>query len=130
MGVIPGLDTIRDYLVRLDLHPSRLPTVSEYKKAYREKLKNYPDKGGDTALFQGITEAAMAVWQFMVLNQDKQNRAEADKDSALLKNFDKSNNVTYNKGSVVFDIDGAKAGLWINCLKKRVGPPVIHGKVK
>ena len=98
--------------------------MSEYKKAYREKLKNHPDKGGDTAVFQGITEAAMAVWQFMVLNQDKQNRAEADKDSALLKNFEKSNNVTYNKGNVVFDIDGAKAGLWINCLKKRVGPPV------
>ena len=124
MGVPPSLDTIRDFLVRLDLNPSRLPTVAEYKKAYREKLKNHPDKGGDTAVFQGITEAALAVWQFMVLHQDKQNRHEADKDTALLKNFETSNNVSYNKGNVVFDIDGSKADIWIDCLKNRVGPPV------
>lgn len=123
MGSVPGLDSIRDFLVRLDLNPSRLPTVSEYKKAYREKLKNHPDKGGDTAIFQGITEASMAVWQFMATNQDRQSRPETDKDTALLRKFEKSNNVSYNKGSVVFDIDGSKADIWIDCLKKRVGPP-------
>ena len=109
--------------MRLDLNPSRLPTVSEYKKAYREKLKNHPDKGGDTAIFQGITEAVMAVWQFMAKNQDRQSRPETDKDTALLRKFEKSNNVSYNKGSVVFDIDGSKADILIDCLKKRVGPP-------
>ena len=103
--------------------------MSEYKKAYREKLKHHPDKGGDTALFQGITEAALAVWQFLVQNQAKQTRPETDKDAALLKNFEKSSNVTYNKGSVVFDIDGDKADIWIDCLKKRVGPAVeLHDK--
>ena len=125
MGSVPGLDSIRDFLVRLDLNPSRLPTVSEYKKAYREELKNHPDKGGDTAIFQGITEASMAVWQFMATNQDRQSRPETDKDTALLRKFEKSNNVSYNKGSVVFDIDGSKADILIECLIKRVGPPEI-----
>ena len=121
---MPGLDTIRDFLIRLDLNPGRLPTMAEYKKAYRIKLKNHPDKGGDTSVFQGITEAALAVFQFMTDHQDKQTRPESDKDSALLRNFEQSNNVSYHKGNVVFDIDGAKAQLWIECLKKRVGPPV------
>ena len=54
MRSVPGLNSITDFLVRLDLNPSRLPTVSEYKKAYRENLKNHPDKGGDgdTAIFR------------------------------------------------------------------------------
>ena len=129
MSSQPCLDSIRDFLIRLDLNPGRLPTLFEYKKAYREKLKLHPDKGGDTSLFQGITEAAMAVWHFLVQHQDKQTRPEADKDTALLKNFEKSNNVTYNKGSVVFDIEGSKADIWIDCLKKRVGPAVeLHDK--
>ena len=118
------MEAIKEYLTRLDLNPNRLPTVKEYKKAYREKLKNHPDKGGDTVVFQGITEAAMAVWQYMVENQDTQTRPETEKDSALLKNFENTNNVHYNKGNVVFDIDGKKAQLWIDCLQKRVGPPV------
>ena len=66
----------------------------------------------------------MAVWRFMTENQVHQHRSESDKDAALLKNFESSNNVNYNKGSVVFDIAGDKAQLWINCLQKRVGPPV------
>ena len=113
--------------MRLDLNPSRLPTVSEYKKAYRENLKNHPDKGGDgdTAIFQGITEAAMAVWQFMATIQDRQSRPKTDKDTALFRKFEKSNNVSYNKGSVVFDIDGSKADILIDCLINRVGPPEI-----
>ena len=110
----PNLNSIRDFLVRLELSTSRVPTMSEYKKAYREKLKNHPDKGGDTSVFQGITEAAMAVWRFMTENQVHQHRSESDKDAALLKNFESSNNVNYNKGSVVFDIAGDKAQLWIN----------------
>ena len=120
----PNLDTIKDFLARLDLSTSRIPTVAEYKKAYREKLKKHPDKGGDTTVFQGITEAAMAVWKYMVEHQDQQHRAESDKDSTLLRTFESSNNVNYNKGSVVFDIEGGKAQLWIDSLQKRVGPPM------
>ena len=119
-----NLDSIKEFLARLDLNPTRIPTMGEYKKAYREKLKNHPDKGGDTAIFQGITEAALAVWQFITEHQDKQTRPESEKDSALLRNFEVSNNVSYNKGNVVFDIDGSKSQIWIDCLKKRVSPPV------
>ena len=85
--------------------------MAEYKKAYREQLKNHPDKGGDTALFQGITEAALAIFKFITENQAKQTRSESGKDSALLRNFELTNNVCYNKGNVVFDIDGSKAQL-------------------
>ena len=45
--------------------------MAEYKKAYRDKLKHHPDKGGDTTFFQGITEAALAVFQFLTANQEK-----------------------------------------------------------
>ena len=120
----PNLDSIKDFLARLDLSTSRIPTMTEYKKAYREKLKNHPDKGGDTSVFQGITEAAMAIWKFMTENQGHQHRSESEKDAALLKNFESSNTVNYNKGSVVFDIDGDKAQLWIDSLQKRLSPPV------
>ena len=119
----PNLDTIKEFLARLELNPNRIPTMSEYKKAYREQLKKHPDKGGDTTVFQGITEAAMAVWKYMTEYQDLQTRAESDKDSALLKSFESSNNVNYNKGNVVFDIEGSKAQLWIDCLQRRLGPP-------
>ena len=106
---VSGLDSIKEYLIRLELNPGRMPTMAEYKKAYREQLKNHPDKGGDTALFQGITEAALAIFKFITENQAKQTRSESGKDSALLRNFEQSNNVSYNKGNVVFDIDGSKA---------------------
>ena len=65
---VPGLDTIKDFLIRLDLNPDKLLTMAEYKKAYRDKLKHHPDKGGDTTFFQGITEAALAVFQFITAN--------------------------------------------------------------
>ena len=57
-----SIDSIKEYLIKLDLNPNRMPTLKEYKKAYREKLNLHP---GDTALFQEITEAALAVFQFI-----------------------------------------------------------------
>ena len=59
------------------LEPGRIPTMSEYRKAYREKLKAHPDKGGDTTVFQGITEAALAIFQFINKHQNKQTKAES-----------------------------------------------------
>ena len=89
----PNLDDIRDYLIRLDLNPGRMPTMKEYKKAYRDKLKLHPDRGGDTKVFQEITEAALAIFQFISKYQDNQTRGETDKDRDLLKTFEASNNV-------------------------------------
>ena len=60
-----SIDSIKEYLIKLDLNPNRMPTLKEYKKAYREKFNLHPDRGGDTALFQEITEAALAVFQFI-----------------------------------------------------------------
>ena len=64
---VSGLDSIKEYLIRLELNPGRMPTMAEYKKAYREQLKNHPDKGGVTALFNMLKSAIKTakVWQFV-----------------------------------------------------------------
>ena len=38
---------IKNFPTLLELNPTRIPTVQEYKKAFREKLKLHPDLGGD-----------------------------------------------------------------------------------
>ena len=99
------ISEIENFLILLELNPTRIPTVQEYKKAFREKLKLHPDLGGDTAEFQEITEAARAVFEYITNHQKEQKRAESDGDKDLMRAFEHSNNVTYNKGSIVFDID-------------------------
>ena len=39
------ISVISQYLVVLDLDPNKIPTVKEYKAAFREKLKLHPDLG-------------------------------------------------------------------------------------
>ena len=121
-----GLDLsgIKHYLGVLDLPVTRLPTVAEYKRAYRDKLIHHPDKGGDEELFKEITEAAGLVFKFITENQSHQSRADKDHNKGLLRAFEDSNNVNYNSGNVVFCIDSTKADLWIQCLRKKVGDPV------
>ena len=104
---VPDLVQIKDSLIRLNLNPGRMPTLKEYKKAFREKLNLHPDLGGETAVFQEITEAARTIFEFISKHQDKQTRPDSDKDRNLLRIFESSNNVNYNKGNVVFDIDGS-----------------------
>ena len=113
------LSELKQFLPKLDLNPNRIPTVQEYKKAYREKLKLHPDLGGDTAVFQEITEAALFIWQFITKHNEHQTRKNTEKDSDLIKVFEAENNVNYNQGSVVFEIKAADAALWIECLKKK-----------
>ena len=40
------LEEIATFLVRLDLKPDKVPTYTEYKKKYREKMFLHPDKAG------------------------------------------------------------------------------------
>ena len=121
------LSELKKFLPKLDLNPNRIPTVQEYKKAYREKLKLHPDLGGDTAAFQEITEAALFIWQFITRHNEQQTRKNTEKDSELIKVFEAENNVTYNQGSVVFEIKAADAALWIECFKKKIGEPTTLG---
>ena len=119
-----GLSEIKDFLKVLDLPEGKLPTVAEYKRAFRVKLLNHPDKGGDTAEFQKITEAARIVFKYITDHPDQQTRTETDYNKDLLRAFGVSNNVDYNVGSVVFNIEGSQADLWIQCLRKTLGDPV------
>ena len=125
-AVMPDTTEVADFLKVLSLNPTRLPTFQEYKKAYREQIKKHPhpDHGGDTLEFQTITEAATHVFEFITKHQNEQKRTDSDSDKNLLRAFELSSNVVYHKGSIVFDIDGTAAQLWIECLKKKVGEPI------
>ena len=70
------------------------------------------------------TEAATNVFEYITKHQHEQTRADSDADKDLLKTFETTSNAIYHKGSIVFDIDGSSADLWIQCLKKKVGEPV------
>ena len=120
----PDISGIMGYLQVLGLNPSRMPTLKEYKKAFREKLQLHPDLGGDTSQFQEITEAARNIFDFISSHAHQQHRKETENDKDLLKTFESTNNVTYHPGNIVFNIDGAKADLWIECLRRRVSDPV------
>ena len=102
MGV--DLSGINVFLIVLGLLTTRLPTLAEYKKAYRSKLIHHPDKGGDEELFKTVTEAAHHVFNFITEHQEQQTRSANSTDKGLLRAFETSNNVKYNQGNVVFNI--------------------------
>ena len=52
------LNSIKEHLLVLNLNPAKVPSLKEYKAAYRELMKLHPDLGGDTTRFQEITLAA------------------------------------------------------------------------
>ena len=57
-------------------------------------------------------------------HSEHQNRKNTEKDTDLLKVFEAENNVSYNQGSVVFEIKAAEASTWIECLRKKVSEPI------
>ena len=120
----PDLTELKKYLLVLDLSPTRVPTMQEYKKAYREKLKLHPDWGGETGPFQAITEAALYVFQYITSHNDQQPRKNSEKDIMLIKTFESENNVVYHTGSVVFEIKQSEGSIWIDSLKNKLGDPV------
>ena len=117
------LESIQGYLTVLGLSTNKVPTLAEYKKAYRGKLVHHPDKGGDGELFKSITEAAHHVFSFITDNHNQHNKpeSESETDKGLIRAFESSNNVKYSTGNVVFNIDTSKADLWIQCLRKKLG---------
>ena len=117
------ISDVAEFLRVLGLNPSRIPTLQEYKRAYREQIRQHPhpDHGGDTHKFQIVTEAATKVFEYISSHQQEQKRANSDSDKNLLRAFEISSNVVYHKGSIVFDIDGSAAQFWIDSLKKKLG---------
>ena len=124
--MIPKLKDIEAFLARLDLKTDRFPTLSEFKKKYREKMNLHPDKAGEesTEIFKEITEAARTVFQLITEHPELQTRPENDECAKLVKCFEKSNHVEYNKDNVVFLIEDELCDVWIESLKKRLGPSI------
>ena len=118
-----NISEIKDHLEVLNLSSSRMPTMKEYKRAYRDLMRLHPDLGGDTTKFQEITLAARTIFEFITKHQAEQTRDNTD-DNDLLKAFEASNNVSYNNGNIVFGIDPGEAELWVTCLTKRLGKPL------
>ena len=118
------LTPIKVFLTVLGLAISKLPTLAEYKRAYRVLLLNHPDRGGDEEVFKKITEAARHVFQFITKHQEHQTRNESAHNKDLLHAFQESTNVSYNDGNIVFPIEAAQADLWVLCLGKKLGEAV------
>ena len=67
------LKELEPFLKVLDFkNTDKIPTFSELKKAYRDKMHLHPDKAGadSTEAFQEITEAVNAIFYFLVDNVD------------------------------------------------------------
>ena len=93
------LTPIKAFLNGLGLSVAKLPTLAEYKRAYRVLLLNnsHPDRGGDEKVFKKITEAARHVFQFITEHQEHQRRTESIHNKDLLDAFQVSTNVTFNE---------------------------------
>ena len=65
-----NLRSLGRFLTTLGLDTDKVPSVSEYRRAYRSLLHLHPDKAGDDTLsrFQEITEAAKEVFEFLTTN--------------------------------------------------------------
>ena len=118
------LNSVKVHLEVLNLSTTHIPTMREYKKAYRDLMKLHPDLGGDTTRFQEITLAARDVFEFLCVNQNETPKAGSGGDNDLLKAFKATNSVSYNNGNIVFEIKAAEADLWVECITKRVGKPL------
>ena len=122
------LSGIEKYLTILGLPSDKHPTLAEYKQAYREKLKLHPDKqhsssdkAKDHDTFCEILEAAKEIFKFITENQHPE---EKNTDKELLRTFEQTNGVKYNKGNLTFHIKPGSGQLWINSLAKKLSEPV------
>ena len=120
------LSQIEVHLKVLKLSTTRIPSLKEFKRAYRNLLKLHPDHGGDTQIFQEITLAAREVFEFLRTHPKEGSKSESDNDSELLRAFEGSNTVNYNKGNIVFEINSTETDKWVECLTIRLGKPINH----
>ena len=124
------LETIVKFLSVLGLETDRVPTVSEYRQAYKSLFSNHPDKAGAeaTAKFQEITEAASKVLEFLSANRDLQPLIVDVKDT--LGRLVKSNNLIYNTDCVTFDLTVDTAKGWKEQFERLLGSPKPLPKTK
>ena len=100
------LKPIIPFLAVLGLETDRVPSVSEFRNAYKDLFYLHPDKAGDksTGKFQEVTEAADKVFEFLTANGNLHLQPEKLDDSDMLGTLVKDNNLIYNKQSVCFNL--------------------------
>ena len=117
------LKTIGKFLAVLGLDINSVPTVTEFRKAYKNLFSLHPDKPGveATEKFQEVTEAANKVFEFLAANRDLQPLAVDKKD--VLGRLVKSNNLIYNANCVTFDLIQGTVDAWKDEFERMLGSP-------
>ena len=105
----------------LELPTNKVPNLTDFKKAYRSKLHLHPDKGGETDKFQEVSEAAIKVMEFITNNPELQSNVDTEEFKDILRCFEKSNDVSYNSGGLVFHIVEKTRNVWMKALDKKIG---------
>ena len=121
MTIMESLKELEKFLLVLELPINKVPNLTDFKKAYRSKLHLHLDKGGETEKFQEVSEAAIKVMEFITNNPEMQSNVDTEEFKDILRCFEKSNDVSYNKGGLVFHIDEKKRNVWIKALDKKLG---------
>ena len=121
-----SLKDIEEYLTVLGLDTTVVPTLAEYREAYKKHFHLHPDKNLEntketTELFQKITEAAQEVFQFLTANGD--NLTESDEKTDILSRFVKTNRVVYNSQCVTFYVTKDTVEAWKKKFEEMLGCP-------
>ena len=117
-----NLRSLARFLTTLGLDTNRIPSVSEFRTAYKGFFHLHPDKAGPDSndRFQEITEAAKEVFEFLTTagNIKLENVSDDDPLACLVKN----NNLQFNKKCVTFDLSADSKEEWMEELERVLGP--------
>ena len=113
--------------ILLKMKTNKVPNFADLKKHYQDKCKLHPDLAGEesTEAFQEVTEAYRKVFLFIVENPELQAKKATDECGKAIKRFEKTNNVKYNDGSIVFLYDDDQDDFWMENFEKWLGKPVV-----
>ena len=117
-----NLRSLAKFLSTLGLDTNRIPSVSEFRTAYKGFFHLHPDKAGPDSndKFQEITEAAKEVFEFLTTagNIKLENVSDDDPLACLVKN----SNLQFNKKCVTFDISADSKDEWMEEFERVLGP--------
>ena len=93
----------------------KCPSRTTVRTAFKKLLVNHPDKGGQTAEFQNITEAYREIMEYISANPDnvEDDTLEKDEDVEHHRMFTESKLVHYKDGSVTFNMTTEEAKKWM-----------------
>ena len=125
-----NLRSLGRFLTTLGLDTDKVPSISEYRRAYRSLLHLHPDKAGDDTLsrFQEITEAAKEVFEFLTTNGNLKPEDISVDD--IFGTFVQNNNLQFNKKCVTFDLPVDTTDEWIKMFETILGHPSLLTTVR